>query len=738
MLENMRKAHLLTANKKSYTFNRVIYADSESRIHPGEVDGERAIIHDPYLLIANFCDYRKHVDKWSDYHSTDDFIPRFWKTVCTFCVKGNNFLFAHNVSYDFINLNGMVHLVEAGFRVDNYYEAQSVYILRMTREVRGQKQILYILSSTNFFAASLKELGDTFGIPKMEVDYNLTGLDDVITYCHRDVLILKTAMETLMKFITDEDLGTMARTLAGQAFTAYRHRFMNHEIMIHAHEAVCRMERSAYYGGRVENWIQGEVRDPDGFYKLDVNSMYPYVMRNQSFPTRLLTYRKYNAPDDLRDFIDQGYSVQARVKVVTDVAVFPVRIKDNLVFPIGEFVTYLSTPELEYGFKHGNIVEIYEVSVYENQPIFREYIDYFYGKRMEAKKRGDKVMDYFFKFMMNSLYGKFGQWSEAWEKVADADPKEISVERFYDLKTKEYYEVKTFGGAAFRKTSEGEAFNSFPAIAAHVTAAARMQLWGYIQTAGPGHVYYMDTDSLFVDKQGYEALEKAGELDPTKLGSLKKEEGPEPVFTVHAPKDYEFAHTGKDGTKTIEHKMKGIPQKKGSGTRYLGNNRYEVQVWPKMNSFLRKGKLGGYYNLIRVKELRYHQTKVWIDRDAKARPFYVVCEPWENILSPPDFPLLNPAQVEWVEHKYGQAIGTEAGERLEIQQQDILDKQYRRELRKAVLQIGGIKDKDYKQVPKFLRRKNGYGLDEIYTELAGMGFVFRDTEDLYETLQKEV
>lgn len=735
MARNMRKAHLLTPNKKSYTFNRVIYADSESRLRPGNLDGEKVIYHDPYLMIGNFCDYRKGIDRWTDYHTQEDFLARFWQDVSSFCVKGYNYLFAHNVSYDFISGYGLKHLVESGFRVDNYYEAQSVYIMRLRREVGKSKQTLYILSSTNFFAASLKELGNTFGLQKLEVDYNLTGLEDVVTYCRRDVLILKTAMESFMKFVMDEDLGTMARTLAGQAFTAYRHRFMPVEIMIHAHEDACALERAAYYGGRVENWVQGEVRDPDGFYKLDVNSMYPYVMHEGVFPTCLLTFRKYNAPDDLRDFIDQGYSVVARVKVVTDDPVFPVKIRGNLIFPIGEFVTHLSTPELVYAFKRGNIAEVYEVAVFENGRIFRDYIDYFYGQRMAAKKRGDKVMDYLFKIMMNSLYGKFGQWSESWEKIADADPSEISVQKFYDLKTKEYYEIKTFGGASFRKVSEGEAFNSFPAIAAHVTAAARMQLWSYIEVAGRDHVYYMDTDSLFVDKPGYLALEKAGVLDPSKLGSLKLEEGPEPVFKVNAPKDYEFMHTGKDGKKTLEHKMKGIPQKPGSGTKYLGNNRYAVMVWPKTNSFLRKGRLGGYYNRIVVKELRYEPTKVWMDRDAKARPFYIVCEPQENTLSPPDFPLLDSRQVEWVERKYYQVIGTEAEERLQMEDYRKAERDFLRGLRKAVLQLGGVNDKDYK-VPVYLRRKHGYGLDELMTELAGMGFVFQDTDDLYEQLQK--
>jgi hypothetical protein len=82
-----------------------------------------------------------------------------------------------------------------------------------------------------------------------------------------------------------------------------------------------------------------------------------------------------------------------------------------------------------------------------------------------------------------------------------------------------------------------ESRDSFPAIASHITAYARMYLWELMKTAGLENVYYVDTDSLMLNKTGYAALKPR--IDQTKLGALKVEWKSDHVV-LNGLKDYEI------------------------------------------------------------------------------------------------------------------------------------------------------------------------------------------------------
>ncbi|GAI91252.1 unnamed protein product, partial [marine sediment metagenome] len=47
------------------------------------------------------------------------------------------------------------------------------------------------------------------------------------------------------------------------------------------------MERESYKGGRVECFFLGSLEN-DSYYMLDVNSLYPFVMRSNPFPVKYI------------------------------------------------------------------------------------------------------------------------------------------------------------------------------------------------------------------------------------------------------------------------------------------------------------------------------------------------------------------------------------------------------------------------------------------------------------------
>ncbi|MBA7587706.1 hypothetical protein ES708_29740 [subsurface metagenome] len=81
-----------------------------------------------------------------------------------------------------------------------------------------------------------------------------------------------------------------------------------------------------------------------------------------------------------------------------------------------------------------------------------------------------------------------------------------------------------------------------------------------IKQAGDDHVFYCDTDSLIVDKQGLDNL--ASEISPTDIGKLKLQDT-SMKLVIHGLKDYVF------GSKVV---IKGIPK----SAKKLSDNDYEV------------------------------------------------------------------------------------------------------------------------------------------------------------------
>lgn len=63
------------------------------------------------------------------------------------------------------------------------------------------------------------------------------------------------------------------------------------------------------------------------------------------------------------------------------------------------------------------------------------------------------------------------------------------------------------------------------------------------------------------------------------------------------------------------------------------------------------------------------------------------------------------------------------------------EKEYKKELRKAIIKIGGVWDKDFENVPVSIKRKNGVPLDEMVIELQGFGYNVQDSNDLFRLIE---
>jgi hypothetical protein len=215
--------------------------------------------------------------------------------------------------------------------------------------------------------------------------------------------------------------------------------------------------RKGYYGGRVEIYKLGVVQGQINHY--DVNSLFPSVMKGGRFPD-LDTIYITQKPDFDREGVFEGWIYIPR----TFIPALPVRA-DELLFPYGSIYGTWAYPEIRQLLADGGrVVRCKQAIEFDDvESPFDQYVNYCYKGKVESKTDLDKT---FWKLMLNSLYGKFGQNG--------------GLEIIYDDK---------------EKTLEGKAKHANIIWSAYITSYARLRLLSILRSCRS--LFYTDTDSIF-------------------------------------------------------------------------------------------------------------------------------------------------------------------------------------------------------------------------------------------------
>lgn len=466
-------------------------------------------------------------------------------------------LFAHNAGFDMKVTKGYQCLItHYGYRVKSFYIKDKIYKLELIKE----KRMLRIYDTFNFVGMSLADLGKAMGHAKGKVDFQNCSHEELKAYCLNDVLIIEKFIRALVNFLNEHDLGKLTSTGASLAFSSFRHRFydpLKIPICIHAHPNTVKLERESYRGGITDCFRIGRITGPQ--IKVDINSMYPDVMKRHDMPTRRVCYLTEEDPRINRLFWKNlyGYLTDSRhwlgiadvtISLPEKYAYILVRMKKGKQkkcgFVKGTFRATLTWPEIAYVKRHGIIRKVHRLALYEHHNIFSGYVDFFYGKRTEYRGN-NPAFDLMCKLFLNKLYGKFGQRKCSYDRITD----QYEAENIREMSKGEFTQVVVLepqGNRRYLRLSEEvleirdteeNSFNSFVAIASYVTAYARMNLIGMIEKAGRINVYYCDTDSMIMSKESEASI--SGMLDDREIGKLKLE-GEAQESVIYKPKFYSF------------------------------------------------------------------------------------------------------------------------------------------------------------------------------------------------------
>lgn len=495
------------------------------------------------------------------FYSTDEFFEFLLDKQRS---KQKMWVFAHNVGFDVRVLDLPTYVNDRDFKSEPPIINDRVFIW----DVKTGKATITFMDTANYGVHSVSQLGSDMGYDKLDIDFDTDNIDELITYCKRDVEILRRFVLSYITFIQENNLGEVRVTIASQAFTTYRYKFMHKQPMIHINEDVLRLERSGYYGGRTECFFIGTLEGETHYY-VDVNSMYPYVMLTKKIPHTLIGHSR-NVPVRYLGVRLSKFYVVAKVRLNTDKIIYPYRRGKRLIFPVGRFITTLHHSELELAYKHGHIEHVYECAIYEHDYLFSDYVRFFYDLKQRYGREGKKTWRLITKLFLNSLYGKFGQIQPTRKLLLVDKGDEIiripnlteedllQLDHIYTSEmfritgshkeSNRHFQLLMWYGSLYEESREGETLYSCPSIAGSVTAYARIRLWEIMSLAGLDNVYYIDTDSCIVNQDGYNNL--APMLNENEIGMLALEDTTERVV-IHGNKDYEFGDT-------VRHK--GLPK----------------------------------------------------------------------------------------------------------------------------------------------------------------------------------
>lgn len=66
-------------------------------------------------------------------------------------------------------------------------------------------------------------------------------------------------MSQLLSYIGENDLGNWQPTGSGMAYATWRHKYLDHKVLVHDDADALTAERTAMHTGRAEAWRHGRV-----------------------------------------------------------------------------------------------------------------------------------------------------------------------------------------------------------------------------------------------------------------------------------------------------------------------------------------------------------------------------------------------------------------------------------------------------------------------------------------------
>lgn len=232
---------------------------------------------------------------------------------------------------------------------------------------------------------------DSIDYEKMSPDVREQHRDEIISYLRTDCVELYTLVSAFYQEFGDK------LTIGSASMKQIKAR---HKFSTGGPEYDAKWRDRFYFGGRNQVFKSGIIKGKIRVY--DVNSMYPNAMRSFLHP------------------IGTGGDVSKRIErnsvfIVAEgknYGAFPIREKDgslNFTREYGVFNTTIHEWEAAEDTGSFKCYKIHKAYGWKERGTFDDFVNHFYKERAIAKASDDKIRAIFYKYVLNSGYGKFAQ-----------------------------------------------------------------------------------------------------------------------------------------------------------------------------------------------------------------------------------------------------------------------------------------------------------------------------------------
>lgn len=450
--------------------------------------------------------------------------------------KDNVKVFFHNLKFDsqFIMYwcfkNGYKHVEETRDRESKTFttlisDKGLYYSMEVVFYKKGKKiNKVVFQDSLKLIPLSVDAIAKSFKLPiqKLSIDYAahndlpegspLSPIEE--EYIKHDVQIVAYAIE----YFYNEGLDKM--TIGACALEEYQKLIQKRNFKRYFPEPTYDEDvRQSYKGGftYLNPKFAGKIIKHG--VVLDVNSLYPSVMRYEYLPygTPIYFKGKYK-PDEMYPLYVQMFRCQFKIKPGK---IPTIQLKHSIFFKGTEYITdsegertlCLTSVDLELFYEQYDVFNEEWFSGWKFKGtlgLFDEYIDKWSNNKIDAKEKGNHGLYLISKLFLNSLYGKFGAACSVRSKIPFFDEDEDTIKftvSDYKPKSGIYIAMASFITAYARRKT--------------ITAAQKVTD-DYNNGISNIQFVYADTDSLHCYSPDFE-LPKGLDISPTKLGAWKYE-----------------------------------------------------------------------------------------------------------------------------------------------------------------------------------------------------------------------
>ena len=356
-----------------------------------------------------------------------------------------------------------------------------------------------------------------------------------LKYCNQDV---KTLYQVIDKF--SEHIFVNFRldivkypTLSSLAFAIYRSKFLNEYKIPLITGTMFNDISSSYSGGTVD------VYKPIGenLYHYDVNSLYPYVMKDFPMPVGLPYYFEgdifsvYKRPFGF-------FEVEIETPNKLNIPLLQTRKKTNsgtrTVTPLGKWKGMYFSEEIYKAMEYGYKFKVIRGYIFDKEYIFKDYVNYLYEWKVQSEKNSPNYI--ISKLLLNSLYGRFGMNENATQHAFINEDESFEYYRKFEvvdvIEIENGKELISYIDNSIDTEDNYKLLNISIPVASAITAYSRIVMYSY-KNIPYIIVYYTDTDSIVINKPLPENL-VGNEIGKMKLEHISKKA----IFL--APKVYGF------------------------------------------------------------------------------------------------------------------------------------------------------------------------------------------------------